>query len=223
MDINKEAATALIAEVNQPERLLFTEGNTRNRADIHRAVEATMQAFGSLNSVIANAGIHRSNTLLDITDEELDLMIQTNIYGTVNTLREAVPHLIEAGGGTVVINASDQWFVGKAHSFAYGLTKGALGQITRSLSIDLGPKNIRVNAVCAGTIHTPLVDNLFQKFAEVNHCSIDDYWREENALYARGSVGKPEEVAEMIYFLASDASSFCTGGHYLVDGGLVAH
>ena len=159
-----------------------------------------MQAFGSLNSVIANAGIHRSNTLLDITDEELDLMIQTNIYGTVNTLREAVPHLIEAGGGTVVINASDQWFVGKAHSFAYGLTKGALGQITRSLSIDLGPKNIRVNAVCAGTIHTPLVDNLFQKFAEVNHCSIDDYWREENALYARGSVGKPEEVAEMIYF-----------------------
>ena len=223
MDINKEAATALIAEVNQPERLLFTEGNTRNRADIHRAVEATVQAFGSLNSVIANAGIHRSNTLLDITDEELDLMIQTNIYGTVNTLREAVPHLIEAGGGTVVINASDQWFVGKAHSFAYGLTKGALGQITRSLSIDLGSKNIRVNAVCAGTIHTPLVDNLFQKFAEVNHCSIDDYWREENALYARGSVGKPEEVAEMIYFLASDASSFCTGGHYLVDGGLVAH
>ena len=223
MDINKEAAAALIAEVNQPERLLFTEGNTRNRADIHRAVEATVQAFGSLNSVIANAGIHRSNTLLDITDEELDLMIQTNIYGTVNTLREAVPHLIEAGGGTVVINASDQWFVGKAHSFAYGLTKGALGQITRSLSIDLGPKNIRVNAVCAGTIHTPLVDNLFQKFAEVNHCSIDDDWREENTLYARGSVGKPEEVAEMIYFLASDASSFCTGGHYLVDGGLVAH
>ena len=213
----------MIAEVNQPERLLFTEGNTRNRADIHRAVEATVQAFGSLNSVIANAGIHRSNTLLDITDEELDLMIQTNIYGTVNTLREAVPHLIEAGGGTVVINASDQWFVGKAHSFAYGLTKGALGQITRSLSIDLGTKNIRVNAVCAGTIHTPLVDNLFQKFAEANHCSIDDYWREENALYARGSVGKPEEVAEMIYFLASDASSFCTGGHYLVDGGLVAH
>ena len=85
------------------------------------------------------------------------------------------------------------------------------------------PKHIRVNAVCAGTIHTPLVDNLFEKFAQENHCSIDDYWRTENALYARGSAGRPEEVAEVVYFLASDASSFCTGGHYLVDGGLVAH
>lgn len=149
-------------------------------------------------------------------------MIQTNIYGTVNTLREAIPPIIEAGGGSIVINASDQWFVGKAHSFAYGMTKGALGQITRSLAIDLGPKNIRVNAVCAGTIRTPLVDNLFVKFAEENHCSVEDYWRKENALYMRGSAGQPEEVAEVVYFLASDASSFCTGSHYLVDGGLVA-
>lgn len=149
-------------------------------------------------------------------------MIQTNIYGTVNTLRESIPQIIEAGGGSIVINASDQWFVGKAHSFAYGMTKGALGQITRSLAIDLGPKNIRVNAVCAGTIRTPLVDNLFVKFAEENHCSVEDYWRRENALYMRGSAGRPEEVAEVVYFLASDASSFCTGSHYLVDGGLVA-
>ena len=139
-----------------------------------------------------------------------------------NTLREAIPPIIEAGGGSIVINASDQWFVGKPHSFAYGLTKGALGQITRSLAIDLGPQNIRVNAVCAGTIRTPLVDNLFVKFAEENHCSVEEYWRKENVLYMRGSAGRPEEVAEVVYFLASDASSFCTGSHYLVDGGLVA-
>lgn len=143
-------------------------------------------------SVFANAGIHRSNTLLDVADEQMDLMIQTNIYGTVNTLREAVPEIIRTGKGSVVINASDQWFVGKPNSFVYGLTKGALGQITRSLSIDLAKYNIRVNAVCAGTTRTPLVDNLFKEFAE------------------------------LVYFLAGDSASFCTGGHYLVDGGLVA-
>lgn len=222
MDINVAAATELQKQLSATGRLLFTEGNTRVRADIRRAIQATLERFGSLNSVVANAGIHRCNTLLDIADEELDLMIQTNIYGTVNTLREALPHIIGAGGGTVVINASDQWFVGKPNSFAYGLTKGALGQITRSLSIDLGPKGVRVNAVCAGTIRTPLVDNLFREFAEVNGCSIERYWEEENKLYARGSAGQPQEVAEVIYFLASDASSFCTGGHYLVDGGLAA-
>lgn len=222
MDINVTDAEILVSSLHCPDRVIFKEGDTRNRNDIHVAVEATLQAFGRLDGVVANAGIHRCNTLLDISDEELDLMIQTNIYGTVNTLREAVPHIVAAGGGTVVINVSDQWFVGKANSFAYGLTKGALGQITRSLSIDLGPKNIRVNAVCAGTIRTPLVDNLFRDFASVNNCSVEDYWRAENALYARGCAGRPEEVAEMIYFLSSDASSFCTGGHYLVDGGLVA-
>ena len=189
MDINTEAASDLLEKLDCPEHLLFIEGNTRVRSDIRKAVEKTVSKFGQLNSVFANAGIHRANTLLDIADEELDLMIQTNIYGTVNTLREAIPNIIKAGGGSVV---------------------------------DLGPKNIRVNAVCAGTIRTPLVDNLFEQFASVNNCTIDDYWRQENSLYARGSAGYPEEVAEMVYFLASDASSFCTGGHYLVDGGLVA-
>ena len=223
MDNNVPAAISLQKIINVPDRLLFIEGNTCNRSEIRLAVQITVAQFGRVNSVVANAGIHRCNTLLDITDEELDLMVQTNIYGTVNTLREAVPHIVDAGGGSIVINASDQWFIGKANSFAYGMTKGALGQITRSLSIDLGPKNIRVNAVCAGTIRTPLVDNLFQQFADVNQCSIEKYWEEENKLYARGSAGDPSEVAEVIYFLASDASSFCTGGHYLVDGGLVAH
>lgn len=221
MDINAEAVQNIVA-ADTTGRLLFTEGNTRSRADIHRAVEDTVARFGSLDSVFANAGIHRRDTLLDISDEELDLVIGTNIYGTVNTLREAVPRIIEAGGGSVVINCSDQWFVGKAHSFAYGLTKGALGQITRSLSVDLGPYNIRVNAICPGTIRTPLVDNIFDRYAAVDGKTVDECWAEENALFARGSAGTPEEVAALVWFLASDQSTFCTGGHYLIDGGLTA-
>lgn len=222
MDINAKEAEIQQKDLGNPQNLLYVEGNTRVRTDIRNAVAAAVRRFGALDSVFANAGIHRCNTLLDVSDEELDLMIQTNIYGTVNTLREAVPEIIKSGKGTIVINDSDQWFVGKGHSFVYGLTKGALGQITRSLSIDLGQYNIRVNAVCAGTIATPLVDNLFKKFAEVENKTVEDYWKEENKLYARGSAGKPEEVAELVYFLAGDSSSFCTGGHYLIDGGLVA-
>ncbi len=222
MDINEEAARNLSECLNVPDRLLFIKGNIRIKSDIFEAVAKACERFGKLDSVFANAGIHRRNTVLDITDDELDLVIQTNIYGTVNTLRASVPELIKAGGGSIVINSSDQYYIGKAHTFAYGLTKGALGQISKSLSIDLGKYNIRVNAICPGTIHTPLVDNLFQRFSKVDNKTVEEYWDEENALFARGSAGRPEEVAELVYFLASDKSSFCTGGQYLIDGGLVA-
>lgn len=222
MDINTADALEVAAGAPDPDKVIFTEGNIRSRADIRRAVEATVKKFGRLDSVFANAGIHRKNTLLDITDEELDLMIQTNIYGTVNTLREAVPHIIEAGGGSVVINASDQWYIGKTASFGYGLTKGALGQITRSLALDLGPKGVRVNAVCPGTVRTPLVDNLFRSYEERGRGTAEQFWAEENALYMRGRAGEPQEIASVVYFLASDESSFCTGSHFLADGGLVA-
>lgn len=222
MDLNEAEAYNMAGSCENRKNLLFISGDTRSKEDIRRAVSATVDKFGSLDSVFANAGIHRSNTLLDISDEELDMMIRTNIYGTVNTLRETVPEIIKAGGGTIVINCSDQWFVGKPHSFAYGLTKGALGQITRSLSIDLAKDNIRVNAICPGTIHTPLADGAFRQAEKAGKGSMEELWAEENALFARGKAGEPEEVAELVWFLASDRSSFCTGAHYLIDGGLSA-
>lgn len=222
LDIDAEAATRLCESVGCPDRLLFVEGDTRSRDNIDAAVDAMLHRWGRLDSTFVNAGIHRRNTLLDITDDELDEMIDINIRGAVNTLRAAVPHIIASGGGTVVINVSDQWFVGKPHSFGYGLTKGALGQITRSLALDLGPQGVRVNAVCPGTVRTPLVDNLFKRYEAQGRGSADGFWREEDALYMRGHVGEPDEIARLVYFLACDESSFCTGAHFLADGGLVA-
>ena len=97
------------------------------------------------------------------------------------------------------------------------------GHTTRSLAIDLGLKGIRVNAVCAATIRTPLTEKLFQSFADITHNGdVTAYWEAEAAMYPLGRVGEAHEVAELMYFLASDAASFMTGGLYLVDGGLVA-
>lgn len=218
MDVNVEAGKKTAEEL---EGVLFFAGDTRSKADLEQAVTRTREAFGGIDGVVANAGVHRCNTLLDISDEELDMMIDVNIRGTVNTLQVAVPCLTR--GGCVVINASDQCYVGKPNSFGYGLTKGAIGQIARSLAIDLGPRGIRVNAVCAGTIRTPLTESLFQKFADVTHGGdAGAYWKAEAELYPLGRVGEASEVAELIFFLSSDAASFMTGGLYLVDGGLVA-
>ena len=222
MDINGVAARELSDELGQPERLLTVEGDTRSRQDLARTVAEGVARFGGIDSVFANAGIHQNNTLLNIADDDLERIINVNIYGTVRTLQAVVPEIIKQGGGSVVINCSDQWFVGKPNSFAYGMTKGALGQIARSLSIDLAQYNIRVNAVCPGSIDTPLLEGALRRFSKINNVSYEDMVKVEDSLYARGRVGRPEEVASLVYFLASGQSSFCTGGHYIIDGGLVA-
>lgn len=223
-DINDDKASELmqLSEVTDKSALLYCHVDTKDRSAIKSWVAATIEKFGHLNAVFANAGIHRSNTLLDIKDEELELMINTNIYGTIYTLQETIPHIIDAGGGAVVINDSDQFYIGKACSFAYGLTKGALGQITRSLAIDLGPKKVRVNAVCPSTIHTPLSDSAMERYAKRAGLSLEAAWDEENSIFPLGRAGEADEVASMVYYLV-EHGTFCTGGHYLVDGGLVAH
>lgn len=225
MKFLQEGWNVLFTDIQSPavvaQGACFVQADSSDKAAMVCAAQVAVDTFGGIDALFCNSGIHRRNTILDISQEELDLVIRTNIYGTTYTLQAVLPHIIARGGGAVVLNSSDQFFVGKAHSFAYGMTKGAIGQIARSLAIDLGPHNIRVNAICPGTIHTPLVDNLFAKFSEQDHKTIEQYWEEENALFARGYAGTPEEVAEMVYFLISDKASFCTGGHYLIDGGLV--
>ncbi|MDE6310337.1 MAG: SDR family oxidoreductase [Muribaculaceae bacterium] len=204
------------------EKLLLIEGDTRDAEGVRNAADTAAERFGGLGSVFACAGVHSSDTILDVSEEALRRMIDINIMGTYHTLQACLPHIIAGGGGSVVINASDQSLVGKPHSFAYGLTKGALGQICKGMALDLASKGVRVNAICPGTIRTPMVDAIFARCSAQGLGSEEELWAEEEALFPLGRVGRPEEVAKLVYFLAGEDSSFTTGSLYSIDGGLTA-
>ncbi|MFO1350892.1 MAG: SDR family NAD(P)-dependent oxidoreductase [Gammaproteobacteria bacterium] len=221
LDRNEPAGAAAVAQLGA-ERVLFVAGDVSRRADVAKAIDRTAARFGGIDVLFPCAGIHRVNTVLDITEEDWDLVMNINLKGTLYVLMEGVPKLVAGGGGAVVLMASDQALVGKRGSFAYGASKGAVGQMTKSLAQDLGDKNIRVNAVCPGTIRTPLAEAAFDTFAARLGVPSAQLWEQEAQHYPLGKVGTPAEVAELVYFLASAKASFMTGGLYPIEGGLTA-
>ena len=221
LDSNIKAAKSLVDTFK--EQVFFYQGDVRKTTDQIAAIAGTINKFGAIDTVFANAGIHQSNSILTATDDDIEQIIDINIKGVIITIRETSKQMIKSGGGSIVIMASDQALKGKTNNFTYGLTKGALGQMTKSLALDLAEHNIRVNAVCPATIKTPLADKAIQRWADAEfNGDIDKAWAIEAKDHPIGRVGLSEDVANLVYFLASAEAGFITGSLHSIDGGLTA-
>jgi 2-keto-3-deoxy-L-fuconate dehydrogenase len=222
IDINQSAGKKLVKSFSNDD-IIFIEGDVSKVADIRYAIQQTVEKFGHLDIIFANAGILHMKSLLELSEDDWNNIIDVNLKGVVFTVKEGLPYLIKNNGGVIVVNCSDQSFIGKPSMCAYGITKGGIAQFVKSTALEYGPLNIRINGICPATIKTPLSEKAIQEWAELYFDGdIESTWKAEAKKYPLNRYGMPEEVAHLVYFLVSDASSFITGGLYLIDGGLTA-
>jgi len=181
------------------------------------AVAATVERFGRIDVLCANAGIDlpHAPAIDAVTDDEWNRVMAVNVTGTFLVTRAAVPHIPE--GGAIVTIGSINSFVGWPESVPYTTSKGAVLQFTRALALDLAPRSIRANCVCPGIIDTPLTRTFIDAAPDPQGVI-----REYEAVAPLGRMGTADEVANAALFLVSDEASFITGTALLVDGGTTA-
>ena len=193
---------------------VFVISDVRFTADCRRAVDETLQAFGRLDILFNNAGVFYANTVPDSSEEEWDWTIDTCLKGTYLMCKFALPVMIAQGHGVIVNNASGWGLVGGEAAAAYCAAKGGVVLLTKAMAIDHGRQGIRVNCVCPGDVDTPMLPDDAKK----RGMTWEDYVASASDR-PLGRIGKPEEVAQAVLFLASDDSTFITGAALAVDGG----
>lgn len=186
-------------------------GDIRRPEDVERAIASTVSEFGRLNLVVANAGVDVRGTIVDTPVEDLDLLISTNLTGVFLTAKYAVPHLIDGGGGSVIIIGSDSSVKGTQGLAAYSAVKHGLVGLTRCMALDHGPDGVRTNIVCPTIVQTPMLTKLQEDSPETARS-----WQSGIPM---GRPAMPQEVASVICFLGSPEASFTNGLVYTLDGG----
>ena len=222
LDVNKEESLKLCQE-EHPGSVAFFETDVRSRKIVESSVASAVEAFGPPSVLFANAGIQRLSSLFELKDEDIDAVIDTNLKGTIYTVAAVASHMREGVQGSIVLMASDQVFAGKSGSIAYGASKGGVGQLAKSLSVELSPLGIRINAICPATVKTPLTDKIFEDLGDKEYSGdAEAAWEAEAESIPLGRIASPEEIANVVYFISSSEASFMTGSLVTVDGGFTA-
>ena len=216
-DINADGLDAAVKELSGYGTVMGINGDVRSMADAGRMVAATVESFGAIDVLVCNAGITSVMPIEQLTEEEWDAVLTTNVKGMFTLVKHAVPHMISQGGGSIVTLGSEMGIVAVPESPAYNASKGAVIMFTKSIAVDLIRHNIRVNSLCPGITRTPLLQ------AEVDNSIDPERTAAEQASWAPiMRVADPREIAQGALFLASEASSFAVGSCLVLDGGFTA-
>jgi len=193
-------------------RAVFQRTDVASQADIDALVQRAQDEFGALDVAFNNAGVEGApGPLLEDTEENYDHIFNINVKGVWRSMRAEARVMAERGGGVIINNSSGAARKGFPGLVTYSASKGAVDTITRAAAVELGPVNVRVNAVAPGPIETDMMHRVTG-----GDTSVFD------SLIPLGRVGVTEEIAGLVVFLASDAAAYITGQSYAVDGGITA-
>lgn len=206
-DVEAGEETARLVQEKNGEAF-FHQANTTQSSEVEVLMEKALQTFGAIDVLCNNAGINSEEKKLpDISLEEWQKVIDVNLSGTFLSMKYAIPHMIS--GGAIVNTASIAGIKGQKLVAGYSASKSSVIALTKTAATEFGRQNIRVNAIAPGVIDTKMVDNW----------KATDKWPVLSTANALRRVGKPEEIANAVLFLASDEASFITGETLIVDGG----
>ncbi|MCF7645612.1 SDR family oxidoreductase [Bacillus subtilis] len=193
------------------DKALFIKTDVTNSEAVQAMITQTVTKFGHLDVMFANAGIAADGPIDELEESAWQRTIDINLGGVYLCDKYAIQQFLKQSGGVIVNCGSIHSHVGKRGVTAYAAAKGGVKLLTQTLGIEYGAKGIRVNAVCPGYIDTPLLSHI-----------PDDAKEKLVALHPMGRLGRSEEVANAVLFLASDEASFVTGSSLMVDGGYTA-
>ncbi len=185
--------------------------------EIDRVVEQTVGRFGGLDVLLNSAGVLHVGTVEHITEEEWDETFNINVRGLWLLSRAALPHMRKARGGSIINIASVLGINGARNRASYAASKGAVVLLTKCMAIDHGHENIRVNAICPSFVETDLTAAIISQAPNP-----ETVRRERVGVHPIGRLGRPEDIAGLAVYLASDESSWVTGAVFPVDGGYLA-
>jgi 3-oxoacyl-[acyl-carrier protein] reductase len=210
----------------QKVRVVPIEVDVTDQAGVRRAVQRLVDALGRVDVLVNNAGDQSAGTMatksVDLSDDDWRFAYEANLMGAVRFTREVVPLMKAQAGGSIVNVASIGGMGGAGHLVDYCAAKAALLSYSRSMAIVLTSDHIRVNCVTPGRIHTTMWDRIAHDFTDGSDAQVQDFLKAQAEHPLLGRLGRPEEVASVVTFLASEKASFAVGGNWVVDGGETA-
>lgn len=227
----KEGARVVVADIEQKKGMgmvdlirsengeaIFINVDVSRADGIEKMVKSTIETYGKLDILVNNVGIYLQANVVDTSEKDWDRIMDVNLRGVFLCCKHSIPEMIKGGKGGVIVNVSSEaGIVGIKNQVAYNVSKSGIIALTKSMAVDFAAQNVRVNCVCPGTTETALVKEALSKASDPEKAR-----RELEKVRPANRLGRPEEIASGILYLASDESSYATGTILSIDGGYTA-